>query len=165
MARHRIYKDAEQLRRAVDKYFDSITREREITEKRDSGMRDDKGHVIYEDVVVLNKLGKPLVVTEYIVPPTVGDLCEFLKIDRDTWARYCDSEKYPEFCGTTTRARGRMMSWNEKELLTREGKDCKGIIFNLENNYGYKERAAVDVHGSLESYLAQAAENGAEQEF
>lgn len=165
MARLKTYQDAEQLRRAVDKYFDSITREVVKTEKRETGERDEMGHMIYEDVPVLNKLGKPLVITEYIIPPTVGDLCEFLKIDRATWSRYCDSEKYPEFCNTTTRARGRMMSWNEKELLTREGKDCKGIIFNLENNYGYKERQSVDVHGSLESYLSQAGESGQVQEF
>lgn len=165
MARPRKYEDAEKLRRAVEKYFNSITREREMTEKRDTGMRDDKGHVIYEDVVVLNKLGKPLKVTDYIVPPTVGDLCDALGITRETWREYCDREKHPEFSDTTTRARGRMMSWNERELLTREGKDCKGIIFNLENNYGYREQQSIDVHGSLENYLAQAAESGQVQEF
>jgi len=165
MARRKTYEDAEKLRRAVDRYFDSITREITVTEERETGEYDAQGHKVTEKVPVLNKMGKELVVTEYIVPPNVGDLCDFLGIDRTTWFRYCDSEKYPEFCNTTTRARGRMMSWNEKELLTREGKDCKGIIFNLENNYGYKERAAVDVHGSLESYLSDAAENGRGQEF
>lgn len=130
------------LSEAVDRYFDSISRDVPVMERRDTGRRDDKGHTIYEQVPVKNKLGEPAMATEYIVPPTVGGLCEFLGIHRSTWAEYCDSDQHPEFSDTTTRARGRMRAWCESELLTR--KDVKGIIFNLQNNYDYKERHEVD---------------------
>lgn len=41
----------------------------------------------------------------------------------------------------------RMKQWNEHELLTRSGKDLKGIIFNLQNNYGYSEKREVELGG------------------
>lgn len=131
------------LNEAVERYFDSISREVTLTEKRDTGKRDGSGHVIYETVEITNKLGEPAKVTEYIVPPTVGGLCEFLGIHRSTWAEWCDPNVHPEFSDTTTRARGRMRAWCESQLLTR--KDVKGIIFNLQNNYDYRERREIEL--------------------
>jgi hypothetical protein len=131
------------LAEAVERYFDSISRDVHVTEKRDSGRRDSKGHVIYEEIPVYNRLGDQVVITEFVEPPTVGGLCQFLGIHRSTWAEWCDPTTYPEFSDTTTRARGRMRAWCESQLLTR--KDVKGIIFNLQNNYDYKERHEVDL--------------------
>ncbi len=144
---------AEKLKRAVEKYFRSITRTVVVTEKKPTGLRDDKGHMIFEDVPVINKLGKEVQLEEYIVPPSVGDLALFLGIHRSTWDDYCDPEKHPEFSDTTTHARGRMHAYLERESLTREGKNLKGILFNLENNYGYRER--LEVSGGIEEYLRQ----------
>jgi len=141
MGRPRKY-TARTLKKAVQEYFDSITREVEVTEKVDSGERDSKGHIIYVPAPVLNKLGKPAIITEYIVPPTVGGLCEFLGIHRSTWAEYCDETLHPEFSDTTTRTRGRMRDWREEQLLVR--KDVKGIIFDLQNNYGYSEKREIE---------------------
>ena len=39
----------------------------------------------------------------------------------------------------------RMKAWNEHEMLTRPGKDLKGILFNLTNNYGYSEKKEVEL--------------------
>ena len=147
----------EKLEKAVKRYFRSISREVEVTEKKATGERDKMGHMIYEDVVVLNALGKPVKVTEYLVPPTVGGLSEFLGIHRDTWNDYCDHEKNPEFSDTTTYAQGRMHAYLERECLTRSGKDLKGVLFNLENNFGYKERIGIS-NDSVESYLKQLEE-------
>lgn len=144
----------EALGRAVRKYFKTISREKKLTEMLPTGERDSKGHMILEESVVKNALGEEMTVTEYLVPPTVGDLSAYLGIHRDTWNAYCND---PAFSDTTTYARGRMEAYLERELLTRAGKDIKGIQFQLENNYGYKERVAVE-NDSMEAYLQAAAE-------
>ena len=130
------------LAEAVERYFASITRIVTMTELVETGERDDKGHKIFERRPITNSLGEEAKVEEYIVPPTVGGLCQFLGIHRSTWAEYCDHEQHPEFSDTTTHARGRMRAWCEEQLLTR--KDVKGIVFNLQNNYDYRERHEVD---------------------
>ena len=154
---------ARSLKKAVERYFASITRIVPLTEPKDSGARDKMGHVIYEQVPVINSLGQQVEITEYIVPPSVGGLCEALGIHRATWANYCDRDKNPEMFDTTTQAQGRMRAWNEQQLLTRSGKDIKGIIFNLENNYGYREQQSVQISG-VEEYLRSLGQEGA-QEF
>lgn len=165
MGAPRKYDTPQKLEKALKKYFASITREKTLTEPRATGEKDKDGHMIYEEVPIINGLGEPVTVTEYIVPPTVFDLCEALRISESTWNNYCDPMKHPEFLGPTTHARGRMRAWNEQQLLTRSGKDLKGIIFNLENNYGYKERLDVS-NESMESFLARQLEEGAGgQEF
>lgn len=127
---------------AVDRYFKSITRIVKVTELVETGERDDKGHKIFERVTIKNNLGEEAKVEEYIVPPTVGDLCQYLGIHRSTWADYCDMDKHKEFSDTTTYARGRMRAYLEQQLLTR--KDVKGIIFDLQNNHGYAEKRQLE---------------------
>lgn len=152
------------LASAVKRYFKTITREVELTEKKPTGEKDKMGHMIYENAVVINAMGKPVKVTEYLIPPTVGGLSEFLGIHRDTWNAYCDHEKYPEFSDTTTYARGRIHAYLEREMLTRQGKDLKGIIFNLENNFGYSERMEL-THDTVEDFLRRQMEEGGGQQF
>ena len=164
MGAPRKYEDPKKLEKAIDKYFKSITREKVLTEAVATNKKDKDGHVIYEQRVIVNGLGKEMTVTEYIIPPSSYELCLFLGISESTWNNYCDAQKHPEFLGPTTRARGRMRAWNERELLTRSGKDLKGIIFNLENNYGYKERLDVS-NESMESFLQRQIESGEGQEF
>ena len=156
--------DAKKLDKAVKKYFRSISREKTLTEKRATGQKDKMGHMIFEDVEILNALGKPMTVTEYLVPPTVGGLSDFLGIHRDTWNDYCNHEKHPEFSDTTTYAQGRIHAYLEQEMLTRQGKDLKGVLFNLENNFGYKERLEV-VNDTVESFLQNQLEQGGGQQF
>lgn len=151
MGRPRKY-TPKKLREKVNEYFDSITRIVEVTEQVPTGNLDSKGHMIFETRPVLNRLGLPAQVEEYIIPPTVGGLCEFLGINRSTWAEYCNTDKHPEFSNTTTRTRGRMRAYLELQLLTRSGKDVKGIIFDLQNNYGYKEKLEIGVDG-VEAFL------------
>lgn len=148
---------ARKLEKEIKRYFDSITREVQVTEKKPTGRKDEMGHEICEEVPVLNKLGEPVTVTEYIVPPTVGDLSDFLEIHRSTWDNYCDQEKYPEFFDTIMYARGRMHAYLERETLTRQGKDLKGVLFNLENNYGYSEKRQVELGERASKAVSTAA--------
>ena len=122
--------------KAGDAYFDSITREVEVTEQVDTGRRDGQGRRVFETRPVTNKLGQTVRVTEYLVPPSVRELCCSLGITRATWANYADPDKHPELAGVVEEARERMRAWNERELVTRPGKDVRGIIFNLQANYG-----------------------------
>ena len=155
----------EKLERAVKRYFKSISREVTVTEKKPTGEKDKDGHMIYTDVPVINCLGKEVKVTESLVPPSVGDLSRFLGIHRDTWNDYCNHEKHPEFSDTTTYAQGCIHAYLERESLTRPGKDLKGVLFNLENNFGYKERVEV-ANDTMESFLQKQMEEGAgRQEF
>lgn len=153
------------LKKAVERYFASITRIVPLTEPYDTGEKDKMGHAVYAQRPVTNTLGEQVELVEYLVPPSVGGLCEHLGIHRATWANYCDREKNPEMFDTTTQAQGRMRAWNEQQLLTRSGKDIKGIIFNLENNYGYREKQSVEITGGVEDYLRKLAESGGGQEF
>lgn len=148
----------EELEAAVRQYFKSITRKRKLTEPVPTGKKDKMGHEIYWQEPVRNMLGKEVFVIEYLVPPTVGDLAAALGIHRDTWNEYCKQE---EFSDTTTYAQGCIHAYLERELLTRAGKDLKGVQFNLENNFGYKERMELS-HRGLEEFLQEQAEG---QEF
>ena len=152
----------QKLGKAVRRYFDSISREITVTEMLPTDERDDKGHVIYEQVPVENSLGEPMKTIQFLIPPTVGGLCAYLGIHRDTWNSYCNSE---EFSDTTTYARGRMHAYLEQEMLTRPGKDLKGILFNLENNYGYSEKMNITTDTMEEFLRRQQDETGGGQEF
>lgn len=157
------YKTARALQKAVDAYFDGITRVKPLTEMVPTGALDKYGHPVCEPQEVVNRLGKPVMVEEFLLPPSVGDLARFLGIHRSTWYDYCDPDKYPEFSDTTTQALGRIHAYLERESLTREGKNLKGVIFNLENNFGYRER--LEVQGGVEEFLRSAAEEGQVQQF
>lgn len=134
---------AKKLEAAVEEYFGSITRIVPVTELVDTGERDDKGHKIYERRPIVNRLGQEATMEEFIVPPTVGGLCQRLGIHRSTWNEYCDCQLHPEFSDTTTRARGRIRAYLEQQLLVR--KDVKGIIFDLQNNHGYSEKKQLEL--------------------
>lgn len=154
MARPKKY-TKKSLAEAVDRYFASITRIVPVTELVETGERDDKGHKIYERRAVTNSLGEEAKVEEYIVPPTIGDLCQYLGIHRCTWADYCDADLHPEFSDTTTRARGRIRGYLERQLLTR--KDVKGIIFDLQNNHGYAEKRQIGLDEKTRKTVAASA--------
>lgn len=152
---------AKKLREQVDAYFDSISRVTPVLIPEPTGEFDRFGHEVVRMVPAVNRLGEEMTRIEYLIPPSVGGLCEYLGIHRDTWAEYSDHEAHPEFSDTTMRARGRMQAWNEEQLLTRSGRDCKGIIFNLENNYGYREKLDVQSRDkTVEEFLAEMGGGG-----
>lgn len=146
--------DPKTLEKKVNKYFKSISREVEVKEKVDSGERDAEGHVIYDFVPMINQLGKPVTVTEYIVPPSIADLALYLGIHRSTWTNYC---KDPEYFDTTTRARGRIFAYLNRELLTRSGKDIAGIKFDLEVNHKCRETTEIELGPEAKKLVAASS--------
>ena len=66
------------------------------------------------------------------VMPTMSGLAQALGMDRRTLLNY---SKRSEFSRTVKRAKQRVEMALEKALY---GKNVKGVIFNLKNNFGWK---------------------------
>lgn len=141
MSRRKKY-TAATLRKSVERYFKSITREIKLTEKVPTDKRDSYGHVIYEAVPVINALGEQAAAMEYLVPPTIGGLCIYLGVKGSTWSRWQDKDKYPEFMEIIEYVNDRMLAWRKEQVLVR--KDVKGIIWDLEVNHGCRARDDAD---------------------
>ena len=155
MGRKKTYTE-KTLRKAARTYFDSITRVVKLTEKQDTGKRDEYGHAILKDVPVKNCLGEQAEVLEYLVPPTIGGLCIHLGIVSSTWTRWKDKTKYPELQTVIEEIEDRVINWNKEQVVTR--KDVKGLIWNLEVNHGCgkkeedTEQVTVILEGALKDY-------------
>ena len=121
-----------QLDSGIDEYFRSITRLVTVTEMIDSGEVDRYGHPVLMPVPVKNQLGQEVKRLEYIVPPTIGGLCQHLGISASTWSSYSSQARYAE---SVKRARGAVYAYLQAETLTRPDKALGGILFNIENNF------------------------------
>lgn len=150
------------LRRAVEAYFRGLTRTVTIREQVNTGEKDGWGHWVFALRDVCNDAGEPVRVRQFVVPPTVGGLCEALGIHRSTWADYCDAGKHPEFQEVTAWAREVIQLYLESELLSRDGKNLKGVIFSLQNNFGYSERRELELGNRAAEAVASGAGERAE---
>ena len=144
MANVKRFRTSKALRAAAEAYFDSISRTVEVTEMVPTGEMDSKGHAILAAKKVYNDRGEAIRTREYLVPPTVVGLCLYLGIHRATWARWCDHQAHPELEEATEWVNSILRLWNEEQLLTRGDKGVKGIMFNLQNNYGYTQKVEVE---------------------
>lgn len=128
------------LRKAVDRYFASISRVVEVKEPIPTGQLDKYGHPIVEYVPVENSLGEKVFTTEYLIKPSRAGLARFLGIHRSTWDNYRDQpDVYPEFREIVEDAEDKIFAWTHEQLLSRSGKDVKGIVVELEHSWGYKQ--------------------------
>lgn len=142
MSRYKKYRSDKALREAVEGYFASISRVRQVMEERRTGELDRYGHFVMELVPVLDGRGQPMMEREFVLPPTVGGLCAHLGISRETWAQYCGLPQFEETAGW---ARETLRLYLEQQLLTREGKNLQGVLFSLQNNYGMSEKKTVEL--------------------
>jgi len=149
VGREKKYKSAKSLSEAVNAYFAAISRTVTATEQYDTGERDGDGHRVYGHRPILNDDGIEIRYVEYVKPPTIGGLCGYLHIHRSTWAEYCNR---PEYASPTTGARERVREWLEEQLVTR--RDVRGIIFDLQNNFGYAEKQEIEFGPRAERTLA-----------
>lgn len=123
---------AKGLAEKVEAYFASITRTVTLKERIETEETDEKGNPVYKTVPICNDSGEQIRQVEYVVPPTVLGLCDYLGISCKTWDSYCEDERYGN---TTIRARTRMYAYLQGQTLTRPDKALKGILFNIENNF------------------------------
>lgn len=133
------------LAEKIQAYFDSITVERQLTERVPvegetiivAGNKVQK----YETRPVLDASGEPVVRVEYIRPATVTGMCLFLGITRNTLKQY---KKKDGFSDVIEMAKMRLENYLEEKL---EGNCVTGIIFNLKNNYGWKDKVEQEITG------------------
>lgn len=79
-------------------------------------------------------------------PYTVTGLAMALDLDRKALISYGDHE---EFSYTIKKAKAKVERWLEENLISGQG-NATGIIFNLKNNYGYKDRQEIDANVNTE---------------
>lgn len=130
IGRPKKYKSKKALSAEIERYFRSIS--------HTEAVKNALGQVVFNDD------GELMTYTHYDRPPSVLGLCLFLGIDRRTWENYCDEKLHPEFKNITSHTRARLEAYLEEQLLTRE-KGIQGIIFNLQNNYGWKDKKEVEL--------------------
>lgn len=165
MGRQKIIKTAAALRKAIDAYFRAITYEQTLTEVYDTGERTNKGKPIMAERELCDLNGKPIRVTKYAVAPTRQAICLALGISKDTWENYRDAaqdDTYPGFSDVCAAAELRIEAYLAEQVTDRRG-NVNGIMFNLQNNYGWREKKDITVHDSVEKYLAGLDEAGDEQ--
>ena len=157
VGRNRKYKTAAALRRAVWDYFDSISKIEPVMERYPTGNLDAWGHDEYKWRQATNQAGEVVSRRVFHVPPTAAGIREHLGISKSTWAEYGDRKLHPELCEVVEEAREVLQKWREEQLLTRAGKDVRGIIFDLQANYGMSERKTVDLGDQAAKAVRTAA--------
>lgn len=82
------------------------------------------------------------------VPYTVSGLAVALNCSRETLLNYeKELGAREDFFGTIKAAKDKIMAWAETALYT--AKNPSGAIFNMKNNYGWKDRTEIDLSGKL----------------
>ena len=120
------YETPAKLAKAVAKYFD--------------GIRYEMPYIDDEDEQICDLNGEPIVLLKYVVPPSIQALCLFLSIDTSSWDNYSKREGYSEVCHD---AKLEVEAYLTGEVNTRDRP--QGIMFNLENNFGWKKKNEVEL--------------------
>lgn len=133
----------EEFEKYIKDYFDSITisvPRTKVQNNPDIEADDDFREP------VLNNLWEQIIDTEYTEIPSILWLCEYLDIHRSTLIEY---EEKKEFSNTIKKAKQRIEKYNAEQLYRKE--QVTGIIFNLKNNFDWKDKTESDtnIKGSL----------------
>ena len=148
--RPRIYKSVAAFRRAVEGYFTEITHERKLTEWEDSGERTNRGKPILRERDVLGPDGKPVMLLEYLVPPTMPALQLAIGVSKASWDNYRKREGFAEVCAE---AKLRIEAYLAEQVVT--AKNPAGVQFTLENNYGWRSSREVELGEKTRAALSQ----------
>ena len=148
--RPRNYKTPAAFRKAVETYFDVITRERKLTEWVDSGERTNKGKPIMVERDVLGLDGQPVMIAEYITPPSLTSLMVTIGIkSKATWHDYKQRDGYREVC---EEAKLLCESYLEEQAIIRD--NPRGVLQNLMSNYGWTQSKEVELGRETRAALA-----------
>lgn len=140
------FESVEQLQKLIDEYFawcephpEIVTewiRPKKVAIEKNKKGKDVEIEVIdYDEPMITHEIER---LTQK-VPYTVNGLALFLDTTRETLNQY---ENKPEFTDAIKRAKTRIE--NELELGL-YGNNVTGLIFNLKNNYGWKDKTETDV--------------------
>ena len=78
------------------------------------------------------------------IHPTICGLAVAIGTTRETIREYGNN---PKFVDTIKKARARIEAYNEQRLF---GNNVAGVIFNLKNNFGWKDKQEQEISGSLQ---------------
>ena len=154
------------FQKECENYFNSISykkpkmRGEPVFDEEGFPVLDDFGHQKIQFKPVITANGKQAMDTVWTEPPSLTALCLYLGIDRATFSRYGTYDpEHPEesekFCNTVTRARGRVEAYLESRLEDKSA--ARGAIFNLQQNFGWKERKEVELGAGAQRAVAAAA--------
>ena len=133
----------EELEIAVKHYFNTITKDYALYDNIIVGYEDEeKKKPVYKKEPRLNNANEQVFETEYFEIPSITGLCVFLNINKDTWNEY---SKHEEYSDSITRAKEIIEKYNVEQLYRKE--QVNGVIFNLKNNFGWKDKTEVETTG------------------
>jgi hypothetical protein len=151
--------------KACEAYFNSISYMEPMMKsvvRRDKDgypILDKYGHSQVKTEQIVTADGSLCFETRWVEPPSLTALCLYLGIDRATFARYGtpdpDNPDSERFCNTVTRARGRVEAYLESRLEDKSA--ARGAIFNLQQNFGWKEKREVELGPQTQSAMAVGA--------
>ena len=121
------YKTVEELQKLIDRYFRSCWTQKLDMFGAPIFIKDSKGKKTDKKVVVQSR------------PYTIVGLAIAIGTTRETLLDY---EKKDEFSDTIKRAKQMCHGYAEESLYM--GKNPTGAIFNLKNNYGWKDKTEVE---------------------
>lgn len=148
------FKSLKELQEKIEAYFaDCDPHMEEVTEWVDA--RDKSGQLLKDE----NGLNYLVEVTHRIktkqLPYTITGLALALNTTRETLLDYEGKDEYSD---TIKAAKTKIENFNEQMLF---GPSPTGTIFNLKNNYGWKDKSEQEISnpdGSLSPYNALTAE-------
>lgn len=126
------FKNVEELEIEIDEYFASCWTQKIDASGNPMFLRDKTG----------KKTNKKIMVQ--FEPYIISGLAVTLGMTRETLLQY---ERKDEFSDTIKRAKQRCEAYAEASLFI--GRNPVGAIFNLKNNYGWRDKAETEHSGSL----------------
>ncbi len=75
----------------------------------------------------------------YMKPLTITSLAVYLDTSRETLLDYQEKD---QFSDAIKKAKQRIHAWTEEQLY--RNTQVTGVIFNLKNNYGWKDKSEID---------------------
>ena len=131
-----LFNDVKKLDARVKKYFKSCWTQKIDMWGNPVFIKDANGKKTKKKVMIQSK------------PYTVGGLAVFLDCSEDSLVRYRDGEgERKEFCGTIKRACDIIYSYKQEYLYS--GRNTVGAIFDLKNNYGWKDKVETEHSGNI----------------
>ena len=149
------FETPEELEKLIQHYFDSITKTEYAWNVKTEGKGKSKKIIIEP---ILNNAGEQVTYTSYYEIPTVTGMCLHIGISRSTLFEY---EKKEEFTNTIKSAKDRIEKYNEEQLYRRE--QVTGVIFNLKNNFGWRDKQEQEVTATNNNYNYDMSKLSTEQ--
>lgn len=139
------------LLEACDAYFASISytepalRAEMVLEEDGRPKLDCYGHPMIRYVPIITADGKEAVTTRWAEPPSLMALYLYLGINKSTFARYAED---PQLGEVVAYARGRVEAYLASRLEDKGA--ANGVKFNLEHNFGWKNKQNDSQGGKME---------------